>query len=70
MFAKRWFSDDIIILCVRWYLRFNLGYRDLPAIAAALGIAVASSTILRWVVCHTGELVRRWAPFEMVLGRF
>jgi transposase-like protein len=49
LFAKRWFSDDIIILCVRWYLRFKLGYRDLAAIAAEPGIAVTPSTILRWV---------------------
>jgi transposase-like protein len=68
LFAKRWFSDDVIILCVRWYLRFKPSYRDLAAIAE-LGIAVAPSTILRWVVRYTGEFVRRWAPFEMVVGR-
>ena len=28
---------DAIILCVRWYLRFKLTYRDLAAIAAELG---------------------------------
>jgi transposase-like protein len=69
MFRKRWFSDDEIILCVRWYLRFQLSYRDLASIAAELGIAVAPSTILRWVVRYTGEFVRRWDPFEMVVGR-
>ena len=69
MFTKRWFSDDVIILCIRWYLRFRLSYRDLASIAAELGIAVAPSTILRWVVRYTGEFVRRWSPFEMVVGR-
>jgi transposase-like protein len=69
LFAKRWFSDEVIILCVRWYLRFRLSYRDLAAIAAKLGIAVAPSTILRWVIRYTGEFVRRWAPFEVVVGR-
>jgi transposase-like protein len=54
---------------VRIYLRFKLSYRDLAAIAAAFGIAVAPSTILRWVVRYTGEFVRRWVPFEMVVGR-
>lgn len=69
LFRKRWFSDDVIILCVRWYLRFKLSYRDLASIAAELGVAVAPSTILRWVVRYTGEFVRCWAPFEIFVGR-
>src|SRR4051794_40892153 len=69
LFARRWFSDDVIILCVRWYLRFRLSYRDLASIAAELGIAVALSMILRWVIRYTGEFVRRWDPFELVVGR-
>jgi transposase-like protein len=69
LFAKRWFPDDVIILCVRWYLRFRLSYRDLASIAAELGIAVAPSTILRWVVRYSAEFVRRWDPFELIVGR-
>jgi transposase-like protein len=60
LFATGWFSDDIIILCVRWHLGFRLSYRDLASIAAELGIAAAPSIILRWVVRYTGEFVRRW----------
>jgi transposase-like protein len=69
LFRKRWFADEVIITCVRWYLRFRLSYRDLASIAAELGIAVSPSTILRWMVRYTGEFVRRWSPFEMVVGR-
>ena len=29
LFAGRWFEDDIILLCLRWYFRFKLSYRDL-----------------------------------------
>src|SRR4030095_6107041 len=68
LFAKRWFADEVIIMCVRWYLRFRLSYRDLASIAAELGIAVSPSTILRWVVRYTGEFVCRWSPFEMRVG--
>jgi transposase-like protein len=69
LFAKRWFPDGVIILCVRWYLRFRLSYRELASIAAELGIAVAPSTILRWVVRYTAEFIRRWDPFELNVGR-
>ncbi|HXI42008.1 MAG TPA: IS6 family transposase, partial [Bryobacteraceae bacterium] len=29
LFRGRHFQDDIIVLCVRWYLRYSLSYRDL-----------------------------------------
>src|SRR5215813_1410052 len=69
LFAKRWFSDDVIITCVRWYLRFRLSYRDLASIAAELGMAVAPSTILRWVVRYAEEFARRRETFELMVGR-
>jgi transposase-like protein len=59
----------MIVTCVRWYLRFRLSYRDLASIAAELGIRVAPSTILRWVVRYTEEFVRRWEPYELMVGR-
>lgn len=29
LFRKRWFSDNVIVQSVTWYLRFKLSYRDL-----------------------------------------
>ena len=34
-----------------------------------MGIAVAPSTILRWVIRYSAEFVRRWQPFELAVGR-
>jgi len=68
LFYKRWFPDDVIILCVRRYLRFRLSYRDLSSIAAEMGVAVAPSTILRWVIRYAEEFARRWEDFELVVG--
>jgi transposase-like protein len=47
LFAKRWFSDDVILVSVTWYLRFKLSYRDLAQIMGQLGVSVAPCTILR-----------------------
>ena len=69
LFCKRWFPDDVIVTCVRWYLRFRLSYRDLSSMAAELGVAVAPSTILRWVIRYAEGFVRRWEMFELVVGR-
>ncbi len=30
-FKWRHFQADLILLCVRWYLRYSLSYRDLEA---------------------------------------
>jgi hypothetical protein len=32
LFRGRHFTDEIIVLCVRWYLRYSLSYRDLTEI--------------------------------------
>ncbi|MBV9034115.1 MAG: IS6 family transposase [Acidobacteriaceae bacterium] len=69
LFAKRWFADDVIILCVRWYLHFQLSYRDVAEIAWELGVVVSPSTILRWVVRYAAEFEQRWQKFERPVGR-
>src|ERR1700720_273882 len=60
LFRRRWFADDVIITCVRWYLRFKLSYRDLAELARELGVSVAPSTILRWVVRYVPEFEKCW----------
>jgi transposase-like protein len=59
---------EIIILCIRWYLSFELSFRDLASIMAERGISVAHSTILRWVQHFTPEFERRWQRFGRSVG--
>jgi transposase-like protein len=49
----------IIILCVRWYLRYSLTYRDLEEIMAERGLTVDHVTIWRWVQRYAPVLNRR-----------
>jgi transposase-like protein len=49
-FKGKQFSKEIIILCVRWYLKYNLSYRDLHQIMLERGIDVSHTTIYRWVI--------------------
>ena len=35
LFKGRHFDREIIILCVRWYLRFKLSFRDLVLLVAS-----------------------------------
>src|SRR4051812_24043176 len=69
LFRKRWFADDTIIQCVNWYLRFKLSYRDLALMMGQLGISVAPSTILRWVIRYSLDFAESMRPFEKPVGR-
>lgn len=50
MFNGRHFDRSVILLCVRWYLAYNLSLRDLEEMMAEGDIHVDHSTIHRWVV--------------------
>jgi transposase-like protein len=45
LFGGRHFEDVIIILCVRWYLRYSLSYRDLEEMMMECGMLVDHVTM-------------------------
>ena len=59
LFKGRQFEAEIIVLCVRWYLRFSLSYRDLKEIMAERNLEVDHVTIWRWVQRYAPELTKR-----------
>jgi transposase-like protein len=69
LFGGRHFDREIIILCVRWYLRYKLSLRDLVEMMAERGLSLAHTTILRWVRRYTPEFVKRWNRFATAAGR-
>jgi len=69
LFDGRHFDREIIILCVRWYLRYKLSLRDLVEMMAERGLSLAHTTILRWVKRFTPEFVKRWNRFGTPAGR-
>jgi IS6 family transposase len=61
-FKWRHFQSDIILLCVRWYLRYTLSYRDLEEMMLERGLCVDHTTIYRWVQEYAPELEKRCRP--------
>src|SRR5213082_2344966 len=61
-FKWRHFEAEIILLCVRWYLRYSLSYRDLEEMMLERGLQVDHTTIYRWVQCYAPELEKRCSP--------
>src|ERR1700722_8283575 len=68
LFDGRHFDREIIVLCVRWYLRFKLSFRDLFEMMAERGLSMAHTTIMRWVHHYVPEFERRWNQFARPVG--
>ena len=58
-FKWRHFQSAIILLTVRWYLRYGLSYRDIEEMMQERGVAVDHTTIYRWVQAYSPELDKR-----------
>jgi putative transposase len=60
MFKGRNFDRSVILLCVRWYLAYNLSLRNLVEMMAERGISVDHATIHRWTMRYSPELLERF----------
>ncbi|MEH7215881.1 IS6 family transposase [Bacillus toyonensis] len=59
IFKWKHYQPDIIVLTVRWYLRYNLSFRDLVEMMEERGLSLAHTTIMRWVHQYGSELNER-----------
>ena len=62
-FKWRHYSSEIILLCVRWYLRYCLSYRNLEEMMNERGLKVDHTTIYRWVQLYGAELKKKLRTF-------
>ena len=64
LFKRRRFPVEIILLCVRWYCKYGISYRDLAEMMQERGVAVDPSTIFRWVQRYAPEIEKRIRPYQ------
>jgi transposase, IS6 family len=67
-FAGFRFPSDVIMVAVRWYLRYGLSYRDVEELLAERGITVDHVTVYRWVQRFTPLLIDAARPCRHVPG--
>jgi transposase-like protein len=67
-FAGFCFPPDVIVLAVRWYLRFGLSSRDVEELLAERGIQVDHVTVYRWVQRFTPLLAEAARPCRHRVG--
>jgi IS6 family transposase len=62
------FPPEVIMLAVRWYLRYGLSYRDVEELLIERGIEVDHVTIHRWVQRFTPLLIDAARPRRRSVG--
>jgi len=67
-FKWRHFEPELILLCVRWYCRYQLSYRDVEEMMQERGLKVDHSTVFRWVQRYAPEINRRIRPHLKMSG--
>jgi transposase-like protein len=67
-FAGFRFPSDVIIVAVRWYLRFGLSYRDVEELLTERGVEVDHVTVCRWVQRFTPLLADAARPCRHRVG--
>jgi transposase-like protein len=64
LFKRRCFPVEIILLCVRWYCKYGISYRNLAEMLSERGVGVSPSTIFRWVQRYAPEIEKRVRPYQ------
>jgi transposase, IS6 family len=67
-FAGFRFPPEVIVLAMRWYLRYALSYRDVEELLAERGVVVDHVTIYRWVQRFTPLLIEAARPCHQRLA--
>ena len=68
LFKGRQFDQEIIVLCVRWYLPYKLSTRDLVEMMVERGVILVHTTILRWVQHYVPEFEKCWNQYARPVG--
>src|SRR5499427_3118757 len=61
-FKGRHYSGEVVLLAVRWYLRYPLAYEHVAEMLAERGLAVDASCVWRWVQAYAPELEKCCRP--------
>ena len=62
------YPPEVIVLAVRWYLRYGLSYRDVEELLVERGVEVDHVTVFRWVQRFTPLLVDAARPCRHSVG--
>ena len=62
-FKGRQYPAEVILLAVRWYLRYPHAYLRVSELLMERGLFIDASCIWRWVQAYAPELDKRCRPY-------
>jgi transposase, IS6 family len=62
-FQGRQYPGDVMVMAVRWYLRYPLSYEHVSELLAERGLPVDARCVWRWVQAYAPELPKRFRPY-------
>src|SRR3954462_1518689 len=62
------FPPEVLVLAVRWYLRYGLSYRDVEELLAERGVDLDHVTVYRWVQRFTPSFADAARPLRHASG--
>jgi transposase-like protein len=68
LFNRRHLDREVIVLCIRWHLRYRLSLRDLIEMRSHRGLSMTRTTIMRWIKRFTPEFIKRSNRFGTPAG--
>jgi transposase-like protein len=68
-FKGRQYPGEVILLAVRWYLRYPLAYLHISEILSERGLAIDASCIWRWVQAYAPQLDKRCRPHLKITNK-
>ncbi len=68
LFKGRQFEQEVIVVCVRWYLSYKLSSRDFVELISEGGIALAHTTVLRWLQRYVSKFEKLWKRYARPVG--
>lgn len=63
VFKWKPYETDMILLTVRWYLKYCLSYKNVAEMMKEQGLNIPHTTIMRWVHEFEPEIVKRIRPY-------
>ena len=68
-FKWKQYPGEVILLCVRWYLRFPLSYAHVAEMMNERGLLMDRSCVWRWVQDYAPEINKRCRPHLKPVNR-
>ena len=68
-FKWKHFKSVIILSAVRWYVAYPLSYRQVEEMLKERGLQVDHSSLQRWVVEYSPQLVKKFASHKKAVGK-